>query len=143
MFGFDILTGEQLWKTEINPDNPFAIFNKTNHLIHEDRLYVNEGGFYVTCLNPETGDIIWNNEMGGPNSTDNMLYYEKEDLIVFTSWGYGSVMVLDALTGETLHKEKGYDDDTYNNDVVYDEEADIFCTTNYKHAVGFKVKRVQ
>lgn len=142
MFGFDILTGNQLWKTEINPDNPFSIFNKTNHLIYEDRLYVNEGGFYVTCLNPESGDIIWNNEKGGPNSTDNMLYYEKEDLLVFTSWGYGSVMVLDAITGRTLHRERGYDNDTYNNDVVYDEENDIFCTTSYKHAVGFKVKRI-
>jgi outer membrane protein assembly factor BamB len=108
-----------------------------------NRLYVNEAGFFVTCLDPVTGRIIWNNTTAGPNSTNNMLYYEKEDLLVFTSWGYGSVMVLDALTGQTLHKEEGYNNDTYNNDVVFDQERDVFCTSTFNHAVGFKVKRVQ
>ncbi len=139
IYAFDVYTGEQLWRYEF--DYPWAIWTKTNHLIHEDKLYVNNSQEDVTCLNPETGELIWNNPEGGPNCTDNMLYYEKEDLLVFTSWGYGSVMILDALTGETLHREHRYNDSQYNNDVVYDEERDMFFTSTYKHAIGFKVHR--
>lgn len=139
IYAFDVRTGEQLWRYEF--DYPWAIWTKTNHLLHDGRLYVNNSQEDVTCLNPETGELIWNNPKGGPNCTDNMVYYEKEDLLVFTSWGYGSVMVLDALTGETLHREHRYDDSSYNNDVVYDPVTNLFFTSTYKHAVGFKVQR--
>ena len=138
MYAFDIHTGEQKWKTEISPESPVGNWTKTNHLIYDDRLYVNQTEFHITCLNPLTGDIIWDS-LEAPNCTDNMLYYEKEDYLVFTSWGYGSVMVLDALTGETVHREHRYDESQYNNDVVYDEELDMFFTSTYKHAVGFKI----
>lgn len=131
--------GEKLWRYAF--DYPWAIWATTNHLIHNDRLYVNNGQFDVTCLNPETGALIWNNPKGGPNCTDNMVYYQKEDLLVFTSWGYGSVMVLDALTGKTLHRERPYENSQFNNDVVYDAETDMFFTSTYKHAIGFKVNR--
>ncbi len=141
IYAFDIHTGEQVWKYEETNTNKLAIWSNTNHLIHENKLYVNATGFNVTCLNPATGELIWNNPMGGPNCTDNMVYYEKEDLLVFTSWGYGSVMILDALTGETIHRENSYDDSPYNNDVVYDPEMDMFFTSTYKHAMGFKVRR--
>jgi hypothetical protein len=50
-------------------------------------------------------------------------------------------MVLDALTGETLHREHRYDNSQFNNDVVYDVDRDMFFTSTYKHALGFKVKR--
>ena len=139
IYAFDVRTGEQLWRYAF--DYPWAIWSKTNHLIHDGRLYVNNGQFDVTCLNPETGALIWNNPEGGPNCTDNMIYYEKEDLLVFTSWGYGSVMVLDALTGETVHREGPYADSQFNNDVVYDPEMDMFFTSTYKHAIGFKVHK--
>lgn len=143
MYAFDVHTGEQLWRTEISVDSPFSIFTKTNHLIYEDRLYVNENGENVTCLDPMTGEIIWNNPVGGPNCTDNMLYYKKEDYLVFTSWGYGSVMILDALTGETVHREHRYDESQYNNDIVYDEALDMFFTSTYKHAMGFKINATE
>jgi len=139
IYAFDLDSGEQLWRYKF--DYPWAIWTKTNHLIHEDRLYVNNSQEDVTCLNPETGELIWNNPKGGPNCTDNMIYYEKEDLLVFTSWGYGSVMILDALTGESLHREYRYDESQYNNDVVYDQERAMFFTSTYKHALGFKVHR--
>ena len=141
IYAFDVKTGDSVWKTSISDDSPFSIFTKTNHLIHDGRLYVNENGENVTCLNPETGEIIWNNPKGGPNCTDNMLYYEKEDFLVFTSWGYGSVMILDAFTGELIHRERRFDNSSYNNDVVYDKERDMFFTSSYKHAIGFKIRR--
>ncbi len=137
IYAFDVKTGKQLWRYTF--DYHTGIWTKTNHLIYKDKLYVNNSQHDVTCLNPETGELIWNNPKGGANCTDNMLYYEKEDYLVFTSWGYGSVMILDALTGETIHQEEQYDYSNYNNDVVYDKNLDMFFTSTYKHAVGFKV----
>ena len=143
MYGFDIKTGKQLWKTSIPGYTQFGIWNKTNHIIQGDRLYVNTDSFEVLCLNPTTGAIIWNNPEGGPNCTDNMVYYK--DMLVFTSFGYGSVMVLDALTGETLHRERklppAASGDTYNNDAVYDPVTDMFFTASFKNAVGFKINK--
>lgn len=141
MYAFDIENGDLIWKTSISDDSPFAIFSETNHLLHDGKLYVNENGENVTCLNPETGAIIWNNPKGGANCADNMIYYEKENLLVFASWGYGSVMALDALTGETIHREHRYDNSSYNNDVIYDDERDIFFTATFKHVVGFTLQR--
>ena len=138
IYAFDLRTGEQLWRYAF--DYPWAVWTTTNHLIYEDMLYVNNSQRDVTCLNPESGELIWNNPEGGSNCTDNMVYYEKEDYLVFTSWGYASVMVLDALTGETIHRERKFDNSSYNNDVVYDEERDMFFTSSYKHAIGFKVR---
>lgn len=138
MYAFDIHTGVPKWETPIAPESPFGNWNNTNHLIHDGRLYVNDTGNHLTCLNPLTGEFIWDST-NAPNCTDNMLYYEKEDYLVFTSWGYGSVMILDALTGENIHREHRYDDSQYNNDVVYDEELDMFFTSTYKHVVGFKI----
>jgi outer membrane protein assembly factor BamB len=136
IYAFDVLTGEQLWRYEF--DYPWAVWTKTNHIIHKDRLYVNNSQFDLTCLNPETGELIWNNT-DSPNCTRNMVYYEKEDFLVFTSWGYGSVLIVDALTGKTIHRERKYENSQYNNDVVYDAERDMFFTSSYKHAFGFRV----
>ncbi len=141
IYAFNVKTGEQVWTYEETNTNHLAIWGTTNHLIHNGMLYVNATGDNVTCLDAETGKLIWNNPKGGANCTDNMVYYEKEDLLVFTSWGYGSVMVLDALTGETLHREHRFDDSSYNSDVVYDKERDMFFTSTYRHAVGFKVHK--
>lgn len=139
IYCFNLLTGEKIWEKSFG--YPYAIWSKTNHLLYDNRLYVNNGQFDVTCLNPINGIELWNNPQGGPNSTDNMVYYEKEDLLVFTSWGYGSVMVLDGLTGETIHRERAYEYSHFNNDVVYDKELDMFFTSTHKHAMGFTITR--
>lgn len=135
MYGFDIYTGEQLWCYEF--DYPWGVWGYTEKLIYEDKLYVNCSQEEVSCLNPSTGELIWSNPKGGPNCTFKMHYYQ--DMLVFTSWGYGSIMVLDAFTGETLHREHRYDNSSYNNDVAYDAELDMFFTSTYKHAIGFKI----
>ncbi len=139
IYCFDLITKEKRWEKDFG--YPWAIWSKTQHLMHDNRLYVNNGQFDVTCINPYNGIELWNNPEGGPNCTDNMVYYVKEDLLVFTSWGYGSVMVLDGLTGQTIHRERAYENSPYNNDVVYDEALDMFFTSTYKHAMGFKIKR--
>lgn len=139
MYGFDLRTGEQRWRYAF--DHPWAIWATTNHLIHNNRLYVNNTLADVTCINPQTGAACWHNREGGANCTDNMVYYEPENWLVFTSWGYGSVMVLDAVNGGVLHRERAYAGSAYNNDVVYDPERDMFFTSTFEHAIGFRVNR--
>jgi len=136
LYAFDLFSGQSKWNFETEE---FAgAWGTTKSLIHNDRLYANPTGFDIYCLNPETGELIWENDVA-PNCTDNMLYYEKEDALVFTSWGYGSVMILDTLTGELIHREKQYEGDNYNNDIAYDPVRDMFFTTTYIHAVAFKL----
>ena len=139
IFSIDLMTKSIAWSTDFG--YPWAVWSKTQRLVVDDKVYANSGQEDVACLDLETGIFKWRNPQGGPNCTDNMLYYEKEDLLVFTSWGYGSVMILDALTGKTLHREHRYDNSSYNNDIVYDEGRDMFFTSTYKHAIGFKVHR--
>ncbi|MDF1696285.1 MAG: PQQ-binding-like beta-propeller repeat protein [Saprospiraceae bacterium] len=141
IYGFDLNTGTHLWTFKM--DYPWSIWNDTNHLIHEGRLYLNNGQHDVTCIHPETGKLIWNNPHGGANCTQNMTYYEKENLLVFASWGYGSVMILDALTGKTIHREHRFDNSQYFNDILYDEDRDMFFTSTYKHAIGFKINTIR
>ena len=139
IFSIDLLTKSIAWSTDFG--YPWAVWSKTQRLVVDNNVYANSSQEDVACLDLETGIFKWRNPQGGPNCTDNMLYYEKEDLLVFTSWGYGSVMILDALTGKTLHREHRYDNSQYNKDVVYDEERDMFFTNTFKHAIGFKVHR--
>ncbi len=140
IYAFDINTGQQLWRYQVPGYDQFGIWTTTNHLIHNDRLYVNPSGHPIICLNPIDGSVIWENLEDAPNCTDNMIYYEKEDYLVYTSWGLGSVMIIDALTGELVHRERS-EDSTFNNDPVYDPETDMFFTSTYKHAIGFKINR--
>ena len=140
IYAFDINTGQQLWRYQVPGYDKFGIWTTTNHLIHNDRLYVNPGGHPIICLNPFDGSVIWENLEDAPNCTDNMIYYDKEDYLVYTSWGLGSIMIIDALTGELVHRERS-EDSTYNNDPVYDPETDMFFTSTYKHAIGFKINR--
>lgn len=139
MYAFDLKSGKQVWKTQIPGYDKFGIWNNTNHLLVNDRLFVNDTGTNSLCLNPKTGEIIWHEDFYSSNCTENMLYYEKKDYLVFTSWGKGSVIVLDASTGELVHREKAFDGSIYNNDIVYDDKLDMFFTTTYKHAVAFKI----
>jgi len=141
IYAFDINTGEQIWRYQVPGYDKFGIWNRTNHLLKDGRLYVNPGGPPICCLNPSDGSVIWENLTDASNCSDNIHYYEKEDYLVYTSWGKASIYVLDALTGELIHKESQFENSEYNNDPVYDEETDMFFTTNYKYAIGFKVHK--
>lgn len=139
IYAFDLNTGDKLWKTSVPGLNQFAIWRTTNHLIHNNQLYVNDIGTNSLKLNIEDGSIIWHEDFYSSNCTDNMLYYEKKDYLIFTSWAKGSVIVLNALTGELVHRENGFENSAFNNDIVYDDQKDMFFTTTYQHAIAFKI----
>lgn len=139
IYSFDAITGNLNWKSEFIKHKPFPIWSNTKHLISENRIYVNNGDFDIRCLNAETGDVIWHNIEDAPNCSPTMIYYE--DMLVYTSWAYGSIMVLDAFTGEKIHQELSHNNSTFNTDVIYDPEIDMFFTTDYLFAYGFKINK--
>lgn len=139
IYSFDARTGKQNWKWEFLEQKPFGIWNTAQHLVQENRLYVNPGSEDVICLNAETGALIWKNPKGGPNCTKNMTYYK--DMLVFTSWGYGSIMVLDAFTGKKIHQEYPHNNSNFYTDVIYDPTTDMFFTTDFLYAYGFKIRK--
>lgn len=139
MYSFDLITGGLNWRKEIPDNEPFGIWETTGHILVGDRLFINPTGHEIFCINPSTGESIWENFDDASNCTDNMIYYN--DMLVFTSWGKGSVMVLDALDGKLIHREHGFDNSSYNNDVVYDPDTDMFFTATFKHAIGFKINK--
>lgn len=139
IYSFDARKGKLNWKREFIEFKPIDIWATTNHLVKENRIYVNEVGPNIWCLNADTGDVIWNNKTDAPNCTPTMTYYQ--DMLVFTSWGYGSIMVLDAFTGAKIHQEPSHNNSTFNTDVVYDPATDMFFTTDYLYAYGFKIHK--
>ena len=139
IYSFDARTGELRWKREFADLKPFGLWNTTQHLVEANRIYVNEVAHNIWCLDVETGAVIWHNNNDAPNCTPTMTYYQ--DMLVYTSWGYGSIMVLDAFTGKQIHRERSHNGSTFNTDVIYDPQTDMFFTTDYHYAYGFRIRK--
>ncbi|MFZ1559180.1 MAG: PQQ-binding-like beta-propeller repeat protein [Saprospiraceae bacterium] len=139
IYSYDIPTGKLNWRRPFDKLKPFGSFNNTQHLLVGDRIYVNPDVFDVMCIHAGTGEVLWHNETDAPNCTPNMIYHE--DMLIFTSWGYGSVMILDGITGKLIHRERAYDDSPFSTNVVYHQNSDMFFTQNYKQAFGFKIRK--
>jgi outer membrane protein assembly factor BamB len=139
IYSFDILTGKLNWRTQFPEFGNFGAFGTTQHLLVGDRLFVNPIGFDIMCLNANNGKVIWHNKTDAPNCREVMHYYK--DLLLYTSWGYGSVMVLDALTGQKIHKQTPPDKSTFHTDIAYDPVTDMFFAQTYTSIYGFKINK--
>lgn len=140
LYSFDINSGEDVWhKTldsnlEIMDDknNLPGIFNITEFLIENDRLYISPVSHELFCLDPRTGELIWTNEIGNKLSCFEMLYIEDKDYIVLSSghWYYDeNVHVINALDGRTVtrifehgsYKSLAYDRDSENYYHIFED----------------------
>jgi outer membrane protein assembly factor BamB len=137
IYSVDIPSGTVKWRTQFPELGKFGSFNKTGLLLKGDKLYGNPGVFDIFCLNANDGSVVWHNKKDAPNCTPTMLYVD--DMLVFTSWGFGSVVIIDALTGRLIHREQS--PNIFTTDVVYDEESDTYFVQDFAHAVGFKINK--
>jgi outer membrane protein assembly factor BamB len=103
----------------------------------EDKVFGNPDVFDIFCLNAENGTIIWHNKKDAPNCSPNMLF--NDGMLIFNAWGFGSVVVLDAVTGKLIHREQS--PDTYRTDVHYDKAADMYFVQDLSFAHGFKINK--
>lgn len=138
IYAFDVHTGELRWSHK--EGDKFGLWTNTAHFLKKDRLYINSVLHEVSCLDPATGALIWTHPRGGANCANDMSYHPEHDYLVFTSWGRGSIVVLDGLTGEELHEEHLWDRKVFTDNVVYDEETDAFYTTTYQDAICFRLR---
>jgi outer membrane protein assembly factor BamB len=137
IYSVDIPTAKVNWRTPFYNLAMVGNFNSTGLLLVEDRVFANPDVHDVMCLNAATGAVIWHNKTDAPNCTPNMLY--NDDMLIFTSWGFGSVMILDPKTGQKIHKEKS--EKIYTTDVLYDKTTDMYFVQDYASAVGFKINK--
>jgi outer membrane protein assembly factor BamB len=138
-YSFDIESGELQWRKPFINLKPFGSFSNTQSLLHESKLYINPGAPDIYCLNPENGGIIWHNPKDAPNCEASMQI--RDGMLIFTSWGLGSIMILDANTGKLLHRELPHDESAFHVDVVYDVQTETYFTFNYKNVMAFKIEK--
>lgn len=137
IYGVDVLTRTVKWRTQF-PNLPWVgNFVTTKHLVVGERVFVNSGLFSVACLSAENGSIIWHNKNAAANCSPNMLY--NDDMLIIGSFGDGSVVIMDGLTGSVIHKERGQR--TYYTDVLYDKVTDMYFVQDFAQAVGFKINK--
>ena len=72
-------------------------------------------------------------------STDNMVYDSDRDILVFTSRAWGTIHIIDAITGHTLHMEFPKENSKYLTDVVYDQGRDLYFTSSDDEVVCFRL----
>jgi outer membrane protein assembly factor BamB len=139
IYSFDIPTGKLNWRRQFPQLGNFGSFGSTQNLLVNDRLFINPVGFDVMCLNAKNGEIVWHNTTDAPNCTPLMHYYK--DMLVYTSWAFESVMVLDALNGKLIHKQPPPDKSTFYANMAYDPLTDMFFTYTFKSVYGFKINK--
>ena len=137
IYSVDIPTGKVKWRTQFPDLGNFGSFSATGILLVGDKVYGNPDVFDIFCLNAENGSVIWHNKKDAPNCSPNMLY--NDGMIICSSWGFGSVVILDALTGKLIHREQS--PNIYNVDVLYDKATDMYLTQDFAHAEGFKINK--
>ena len=137
IYSVDIPSSTVNWRTQFTDLMKVGNFNRTGLLLHDGRVYANPDVFGVMCLDAKNGDVIWHNKKIAATCSPNMLY--NDDMLITSSWGQGSVFIIDAFTGEVIHKERSEHD--YNIDVLYDSETDMYFVQDFAEAVGFKINK--
>lgn len=137
IYSVDIPSGKLNWRTQFPELGNFGSFNRTGLLLEGDKVFGNPDIFDIFCLNAENGSIVWHNKKDAPNCSPNMLY--NNGMLICGSWGFGSVVIIDAVTGKLIHREQS--PNIYNVDVLYDKVTDMYLTQDFAHAVGFKINK--
>ena len=138
IYGFDMETGEQLWRTEVDPESGTGVFARTEHLLHDGLLYVNSFVFPLACIEPSTGEMLWRS-LDAPNCARKMHYNEESDWIVVCSIGRGSILVFDANNGDLLHREDSYEGHSYIDNTIFDAERNMYFANTFGHTMGYKL----
>jgi len=59
-FAFDQVTGEMVWRTQTNNDNPTGgLPDSAAPMLHKGHLYVQKIGHIIAALEKQTGKIVW------------------------------------------------------------------------------------
>ena len=65
VYALDVRTGAWRWQYEREATDTFSIRGQSSALPVGDRVYVGFPDGYLSCLNAETGEVIWNRPLAG------------------------------------------------------------------------------
>ncbi len=65
IYALDVRTGSWRWSYEREATDAFSVRGSSGVLIVGERLYVGFPDGYLSCLNSETGEVIWNRQVSG------------------------------------------------------------------------------
>ncbi len=68
IYALDVRTGTWRWSYEREATDTFSIRGQSGALAVGDRVYVGFPDGYLSCLNAETGEVIWNRSLAGDAS---------------------------------------------------------------------------
>lgn len=139
LVGLDLISGSISWKTGVKVGYTGGIWHNTDHLIRDGKIYANSASEEIVCLDALTGQTLWNNGAASTCCTSEMIYYQ--DMIITVSSYLSSLFVYDALTGEELHREFGFEGSAFYTNPIYDPELDLFFTSTFDYALGFKINK--
>jgi len=94
-------------------------------LVRNDTVFINNG-LELVALDAPTGNELWRTDFGVGDATDNIAYV---DGYLYHSHGT-ALYILDAVTGEIVHKEAAPPDGTFFVNVAA-ANGRVFVMSNY------------
>jgi outer membrane protein assembly factor BamB len=139
VYKFNIPTGKLLWRKELQTPKLYSIFNNTSAKLVNNLLVLQSGGDEAYAINVNTGAVVWSNPNAAPNANYHIL--QQDNMLIFNSWGNGSIVALDPITGKTLFKQRSPNQSISfsGEDVIYDKDSKLYYTSDYKSIFGFKL----
>lgn len=68
VYALDVRTGSWRWQYERETPDAFSIRGQAGPLIVDGKLYIGFPDGYLSCLNSETGEVIWNRQLSGEST---------------------------------------------------------------------------
>ena len=146
IYSYSAETGELNWRTELIYTKNRNGFLFSGPKIYNDVLYVISDAGVIYAVDANTGSLKYSKinidsnpiKTGpAPGAQPDLLI--KEGLIFVNSWSNKEFLIFDASNGELLEK---YSDRTYSGEnILYDEELDMYYITTTNSIRAFKVER--
>ena len=106
----DLMTGRQLWSKSFSQG-----FGSSGFIIADNKLFANCEDTYTYCLDPGTGQQLWQEKSSGTSSPISYL----NGVIYFLGGGDGRLHAIDAASGKHLWKLASPDETTNSGAYFY------------------------
>ncbi len=122
VFCLNINDGNTLWKHTYNDSHRLY---SSNYFIHNDNFIYRRDNGDMICVNPQTGSIVWESDKTGACCVEMRIYGDR------IYYGNDELYIVNALTGEVLHKYRSPNPRaSFLSAVAVDEENKRMYTTD-------------
>jgi len=128
LYEFDPETGEELNRWQFWESYPLGSFNNCDFTIVDDVVYTLDDLGHLNGINTVTGWSEFSYQKGAARTTSPPTIHN--DLILYSSLGHELIEIFDTKKQAFIHKERNK---SFGNEIVYDEEIDMYFTTTFMH----------